>query len=60
MPFLIPQRVIEVDIQWTASVLEQKVEELGLEKQQIVVLINPSKLTVISQDSVVRGCCAGI
>jgi len=59
MPFL-TRPVIEVDIQWTKSDLEQKVKELGLEKRQIVILINPSKLKVIPNKSVVIGCPSGI
>ena len=45
MPFL-TEPAIEVDIQWTKSDLEQKVKEMGLEKGQTVILINPSKLKV--------------
>ena len=53
MPFL-TQPAIYVDIQWTKRDLEQKVQDLGLEKQQIVILINQSALTVIPQDSAVQ------
>jgi len=54
MPFL-TQPAIEVDIQWTDNDLKQKVQELCLEKQKIVILINRSKLKVMPQDSVVLG-----
>jgi len=54
MPFL-TQPIIDVDIQWTHNELEQKVKELGLEKQQIVILINPSQIKVIPKHSVVQG-----
>jgi len=54
MPFL-PQPAIEVDIQWTKSDLEQKVNELGQQEWPIVILINPSKLRVIPEDSAVLG-----
>jgi len=59
MPFL-PQPAVNIDIQWTKSDLEQKVQELCLEKQQIVILINPSQLNMIPQDSVVLGSPPGI
>ena len=54
MPFL-EEPVIYVDIQWTKNDLKQKVEELGLQKQQIVILINPSELKVIPEYSAVLG-----
>jgi len=52
MPFL-TQPAIDVDIGWTKEDLEEKVQELGLQKQQILNLINPGHLTVIPNDSVV-------
>ena len=54
MPFL-TQPAIDVDIQWTKSDLEQRVQELGLEKQQIVILINSGQLTGVPHDSAVLG-----
>jgi len=54
MPFL-TEPAIEVDIRWSESNLEQKVKELGLEKGQTVILINPSQLEVIPEDSAVLG-----
>ena len=54
MPFL-TQPAIEVDIQWTKNDLEQKVKKLGLQKQQILILINPSQLKGIPKDSAVQG-----
>ena len=54
MPFL-TQPATYVDIQWTKNDLERKVQDLGLEKQQIVILINQSELTVIPQESAVQG-----
>jgi len=44
-----PLPAIVVDIQSMKSDLEQKVKELGLEKQQIAILINPSRLEVFPQ-----------
>jgi len=40
---------------WKKYDLKQEVEELGLQKQQIVILINPSELTAIPQESTVLG-----
>jgi len=55
MPFLAPHPVTYVDIQGRKSDLEQKVQELGLEKGQIVILINPSQIEVITKDSAALG-----
>jgi len=55
MPFL-TQPAIEVDIQWTQNELNQKMLELSLENHQTtVILINPSQLNVIPEDSVALG-----
>ena len=53
MPFL--TSTIELDIQWRANDLKQKVQELDLVKQQVVILINPSHLNAIPQDSALLG-----
>jgi len=52
MPFL-SEPAIDIDIQWTKCDLEQKVQELGLERRQIVIITNPSKLKEIPKDSAV-------
>jgi len=52
MPFL-TQPAIDVDIRGTKSDLERKVQELGLQTKQTVILINSSQLKLISPDSAV-------
>jgi len=54
MPFL-TQPTINVDIRWAHIDLKEKVLELGLQKQQIVILINSSQIKGIPQDSAVLG-----
>ena len=59
MPYL-TQPAIDVDIRWTKSDLERKVKELGLQKEQTVILINSSQLKVIPRDSAVLEYSYGI
>jgi len=59
IPFF-TQTPIYVDIKWSARDLEQKVQEQGLEKQQTVILINPSQLKVIPKKSAVLGYTYGM
>jgi len=58
MPFL-THPPIYVDIRWTENDLKKKVQELGLERRQIVILINSSQLKGVPRDSATLGCRMG-